>query len=175
MVNGTQQEQTMSITSEAVRQAWETASNVDEACINLERMMEADHELHRAIMLPHVKSAVRTLVNGSKNSDRKMIWDRSLPNKAWQRPVAPDNRVAALAQINSMTILDMRLRSGKRLADATISDVVSERDYYSEMANHMGDKATFFAKVADRMEQLKKNTVAEAFNVNDLEAIRVAA
>ena len=177
----------MSITSEAVRAAWENSSNIDEACASLEMMMDADQELHRAVMLPHVKSAIRSLVNGSKNSDRKTIWDRSAKRSekqvekqvekqaAWQRPFAPDSRVRALAEVNSLTILDMRLRSGKRLADATVGDVISERDYYSEMANHMGEKANFFAKVVERMEKSKKNTVAEAFKLSDLEAIRVAA
>lgn len=169
----------MSITSEAVRAAWENSSNIDEACANLEVMMDADHELHRAVMLPHVKSAIRSLVNDSKNSERKTIWDRSaklaVKQAEWRRPLAPDSRVRALAEVNSLTILDMRLRSGKRLADATVGDVISERDYYSEMADHMGEKANFFAKVVERMEKSKKNTVAEAFKLSDLEAIRVAA
>lgn len=165
----------MSLVSDAVREAWENASSVDDACANLERMIETDHEIYRAVMQPHVSQAIRSLINGSKISERKSIWDRSMPNKAWQRPTAPDSRVEVLARINTLTILDMRLRSGKRLADATFKDVANERDYYASVAEHMTEKANFFAKVAERLDATNTKTVAEAFNINDLEAIRVAA
>ena len=165
----------MGIVSEAVKEAWEDAASVNDACANLERMILADSELYRAVMQPHVNQAIRALINGSKVSERKTIWDKSMPNKAWQRPTAPDSRVDVLARINTLTILDMRLRSGKRLADATFKDVADERDYYASVAEHMSEKASFFAKVAERLDENNNKTVADAFDVNDLEAIRVAA
>jgi hypothetical protein len=156
---------------EAIEAAWDGADSVKQACENMLRMMENDRALYRAVMHPHEWSVVNGLIGDAKRGQRKNIWNKTVAN--WQRPVAPDERAKVLAQINSLTIMDMRLRSGKRLGDAMKEEVVDERDYYSKMSDHMADKARFFGIVAEKMTE--KQTVAEAFKPDDLEAVRVAA
>lgn len=157
--------------SEAIKEAWDNADSVDQACDNLKKMMDADRDLHNAVINPHVDEIIRGLINKSKQSDRRHIWSRTTTD--WQRPTSPDERAKVLAKINTATIMDMRLRSGKRLADAMKDEVANERDYYSHMSEHMGDKARFFGIIADKMKDGK--TVAQVFKTQDLEAMRVAA
>lgn len=156
---------------EAVYQAWENANDENQACENLLRMMKDDRRLYRAVMQPHEAYVARGLIGDAKRGQRRAIWDKSVTT--WTRPVGPDERAKVLAQINSLTIMDMRLRSGKRLGDAVRTEVEGERDYYSKMSDHMADKARFFGIVAEKMTD--KQTVAEAFKPDDLEAVRVAA
>lgn len=156
---------------DAIRDAWDGAETVDQACDNLKRMMEADKALYRAVMQPHIDGVVRSIIGDEKRQERRKIWSKT--TKDWSRPVQPDNRASVLAQINRMSIMDMRLRSGKRLADAMKAEIVSERNYYSAMADHMGDKARFFGIIADKMKDGK--TVSQVFKTNDLEALRDAA
>jgi hypothetical protein len=156
---------------EAIRDAWSDAETADQACHNLKRMMEADKTLYRAVMQPHVDGVVRSIIGEEKRQERRKIWSKTM--KDWSRPVQPDERASVLAQINSMSIMDMRLRSGKRLADAMKAEVVSEKEYYAHMSDHMGDKARFFGIIADKMKDGK--TVSQVFKPNDLEALRDAA
>jgi hypothetical protein len=158
--------------SEAVRLAWEDAEDMAEAVRNFTRMMEADGELYSEVVTPHIPGIVRGIIGDAKRSERKGIWDRK-PAAVFVRPAAPDQRAAVLARINSMTILDMRLRSGKRLGDAEYEDVVSERDYYAAMSDHMSEKSRFFARIAENMKA--DMTVAESLKVDQIEAFRVAA
>jgi hypothetical protein len=156
---------------DAIRDAWDGAENVDQACSNLIRMMDADKTLYRAVMQPHVNQVVRSIIGEEKRQERRRIWSKT--TKDWSRPVQPDERASVLAQINSMSIMDMRLRSGKRLADAMKAEVVSEKEYYAHMSEHMGDKARFLGIIAEKMKDGK--TVAQVFKTQDLEAMRVAA
>lgn len=156
---------------DAVKQAWEGADSVDGACDNLKAMMEANRTLYNSVMQPHIDTAVRDLIGSDKRQERRQIWSKQVAK--WSRPVAPDERAKVLARINTMTIMDMRLRSGKRLGDAMKNEVADERDYYSKMSDHMADKARFFGVIAEKMK--KDQTVSQAFKPQDLEAVRVAA
>lgn len=155
----------------AVSQAWENANDENQACENLLRMMKDDQSLYRAVMQPHEAYVVRGLIGDAKRGQRRDIWNKSVAT--WTRPIAPDERAKVLARINTLTIMDMRLRSGKRLGDAVRAEVEGERDYYSKMSDHMADKARFFGVIADKMK--KNQTVSQAFKPQDLEAVRVAA
>lgn len=156
---------------EAVSQAWGNANDENQACENLLRMMKDDRSLYRAVMQPHEAEVVRGLIGDAKRGQRRQIWSKSVAT--WTRPIAPDERAKVLARINTLTIMDMRLRSGKRLGDAVRAEVEGERDYYSKMSDHMADKARFFGVIADKMK--KNQTVSQAFKPQDLEAVRVAA
>jgi len=168
----TQAETNMQV-SEAVKLAWEGADDMDDAIRVFSQIMETDRELYNEVVTPNIPGIIRSIIGEAKRTERRTIWGKRPPADAFVRPAAPDQRAAVLARINSMTILDMRLRSGKRLGDAEYQDVVSERDYYAAMSDHMGEKARFFARIAENMKA--DMTVSESLGADQIEAFRVAA
>ena len=148
----------------AIKKAWEGAKSNDEAATALLSMAKGDNELMSDLMEPHLDRIVREAVGEYKRDVRGYIWTR---------PVAPDNRVAALARANALSLFDLRLPSGLRLGDATAKDVAEARDYYASEASKMAAKAGFFGALVEVMKGGK--TVQEQFDATDLEKLRYAA
>lgn len=148
----------------AIARAWATAQDNATAAENLLRMMQADDELYREVVAPFERQAAMLAVQRKKLQQRGYVWNR---------PTAPDERVAALARTTALSLLDIRLTSGKRLGDATVQDVRREAEFYEARAREHGAKALFYTRIAERMKGRK--TVAQVWSAAELEDIRDAA
>lgn len=147
----------------AIAQAWEGAQTNAEATERLVQMMQRDPDLYREIVAPFERDAAALAVQRSKIDTRSYIWTR---------PSAPDNRVAALARTNAVTLLDMRLPSGVRLGDATRDMVAEAATYYREAEAQMRGKAAFFEAVLGRVKGRK--CVSECLSAEELQELRDA-
>lgn len=149
--------------AEAIREAWSAAQSNEEATERLLAIMRQDPAVYSLAMAPHEHNVAASLVSRQKIERRHYIWTR---------PAAPDNRVSALSRVNAVSLLDMRLPSGKRLGDATRDEVEDAAQDYTARAKFNSDKAGFFTAVARKMKP--KQTVAAAWTAAELEEIRNA-
>lgn len=147
----------------AIAQAWEGASTNDEAAERLLEQMNRDPKLYREIVAPFEGEAARLAIQRSKRAERRVIWNR---------PSAPDKRVHALAQTNALTLLDMRLPSGKRLGDADADETREAAEHYRQAEAHMRSKAVFLEAVSAKVKGRK--CVAECLSAEELERLRDA-
>lgn len=155
-------ENVTSIRQKAIKAAWEGCETNAEAAEALRAMMETDQDVYDAIVGPILKSAAETAVAEYKVERRSYHW---------QRPVAPDNRVALLARANRASILDeWRLHSGKTLGDATADDIRSELALYREAERQAASKAKFFTAILGKIHEGK--TVRQSMTALDVDEMR---
>lgn len=145
----------------AIAQAWSLSETNDQAADALRAMMADDPQLYREIVAPFEAQAAMLAVQRQKIARRHHIWTR---------PAAVDDRVALLARTNAVTLLDMRLPSGKRLGDAVVDDIREAEAVYSAQAKFAGDKVRFFAAVAQKMTGRK--TVSQVWTAAELEELK---
>lgn len=150
--------------SDAISTAWEGSEDNATAAAKLRAAMAKDPALYREIMEPWEERAALEAVRAKKLARRTYLWNR---------PAAPDGRVTALARTNAVSLLDMRLTTGKRLGDAMLAEVKAEAEFYAARARQHGAKAAFFERIAAKMKGRK--TVAQIWDVADLEEIKNAA
>jgi hypothetical protein len=120
--------------------------------------------LEAAMLEPYRAGAARDLVRGVVRDTRQDIW---------RRPVSPDQRVIALARINSTALLDFRLPGGQRLATAGRGEVAAAAAFYIRQAADMGWKGHWLERIAAALPEGR--TVAQAFGEAELAAMREAA
>jgi hypothetical protein len=147
----------------AISQAWEGAQDNADAAQRLLDMMQADPDLYREVVAPFERDAASLAVQRQKIAQRSYIWTR---------PTGPDNRVAALARTNAVSLLDMRLPSGVRLGDATAAEVAEAAQWYRDAETQMRGKAVFFEAIASRVKGRKR--VGECLSAAELEHIKNA-
>lgn len=145
----------------AVRMAWHGADSTEEAADRLLAHMRDDAALYNILMAPHERRIVMEAVGSYRRRERATIWHHD---------PRPDQRVAALARVNTQSLLDMRLPSGRRLGDATHDDVVAAAEDYKARAGWNMEKSRFFAKVAKRTPQGKR--VGDVLSAADLAKLR---
>lgn len=149
--------------ADAIEAAWDGADTNEQAATNLLDAMHRDPALYALAMSPVEREVAMRLTGEHKRERRHYIWSR---------PSQPDNRVAALARSNAVTLLDMRLPSGKRLGDATRDEVMEAAASYRAAKEYHASKEAFFAAVADKVKAGKR--VADVLTAAELEAIRNA-
>ena len=98
---------------------------------------------------------------------------RDARKDVWRRPAGPDQRVVALARINSTALLDFRLPSGQRLATAGRDEVGAAAGFYLRQAADMGWKGRWLERIGAALPEGR--TVAQAFGEADLAAMQEAA
>ena len=136
-----------------------TSDTREEAAAALLRRVRGDAALWAALMEPHEKMAADAAVRGMVHEQRRRIW---------ARPVEPDARVAALANMHA-TLMDFRLPSGLRLRDATAADCMDGATFYARQAGDMAWKARWLSAVA---EACGDGVVADAMDERALAALR---
>jgi hypothetical protein len=151
------------ILADAIASAWDGADSNEQAAANLLAAMKRDTALYAAAMHPVEREIAQRLVGQHKRAARNYIWSR---------PSQPDNRVAALARSNAVTLLDMRLPSGKRLGEATRAEVMEAAAEYRAAKEYHASKERFFNAVADKVADGKR--VADVLTAADLEAMKDA-
>lgn len=147
----------------AIAEAWAQAESNEQARDRLLAIMQDDPEVLALATEPHLPGIAAQLTARHKIARRAYLWSR---------PSAPDARVSAMARINAVSLLDMRLPSGKRLGDATGAEVAEAADYYAEAARRHNDKARFFRAVVSRVGA--KKTVGDVLTDAELEEIKDA-
>jgi len=147
--------------SDAISDAWDGTDTNEQAADNLLAAMRRDPALYALAMAPVEREVALRLTAEHKRQRRAYIWSR---------PAQPDNRVIALARSNAVTVLDMRLPSGKRLGDARRDDVMDAAQSYNQAAKYHASKGRFFAAVARKLKGTR--CVADVWTAAALEALR---
>jgi hypothetical protein len=145
----------------AVARAWDNAQSNEDACEALLAMMERDPELYRLIMQPNARTTAMARVCAFKRAERAAIW---------HRPSDPDRRVHLLARSNRLSLLDLRLPSGKRLGDATKIEVLEAAQTYDDLAASNESKAVWLKRIAKKMPDT--GAVQDVLNAQELEDLK---
>jgi hypothetical protein len=138
--------------------------SVDAAVDALLAGLAGQPDLEAAMLAPYRAGAARDLVRVVVRDARKDVW---------RRPAGPDQRVVALARINSTALLEFRLPGGQRLAFAGRDEVTAAADFYLRQAADMGWKGRWLERVAAALP--RGRTVAQAFGEADLAAMQEAS
>jgi hypothetical protein len=152
------------ILTQLVRECVAAHNSVEEAVDALLAQLTGRPALEAAMLEPYRAGAARDLVRAVVRDTRQDIW---------RRPVGPDQRVIALARINSTALLDFRLPGGQRLATAGRCEVTAAAAFYIRQAADMGWKGHWLERIAASLPEGR--TVAQAFGEAELAAMRDAA
>ena len=135
--------------------------SVDAAVDALLADVAGQPDLEAAMLAPYRTGAARDLVR---------VVVRGARQDVWRRPAGPDQRVVALARINSTALLDFRLPGGQRLAFAGRDEIAAAAGFYLRQAADMGWKGRWLERIAAALPEGR--TVAQAFSEAALAAMR---
>lgn len=146
---------------DVARECLAEAGSQREAVEMLVARMSVDAALRSEVMTPWEPRAAEALVRAVQTKSRAALW---------LRPVAPDDRIAALRNAAQTMLMDFPLPGGKRLGDATAEDLLAAGGFYSRQAGDMAHKARWLGAVRDRMGDAA--TVASALDEAALRALQ---
>lgn len=176
------------------REAMTATPDLDAAIAALVKQAKADPAVWREMMQPHEAMAARQLLGGIMRANRSAIWNNSIggttadrqakfgpresakvraPAAPFTRPTAPDARVARLVTgMNRVGLLAFPLSSGRKLAEATGSEVAADAAQYAMKSKDMAWKARWLSAIAARVGS---KTVGQVLSEDDLAKMKEAA
>jgi hypothetical protein len=144
------------LVAEAARRALEDADgDVRTAAEMLERAVRMESPLRDALTDPLISGACWQAVSQQHRERRRQIWNTPKPV-----PVATAKQTAEqsarVVQLAAGTLSMFPLPGGKRLSEATRSEVVAASDFYAQRASDAGHKARWLQLVAQSIPDGKK-------------------
>lgn len=136
------------LVAEAARRALEDADgDVRTAAEMLERAVRMESPLRDALTDPLISGACWQAVSQQHRERRRQVWNSPKPvPTATAKQTA--EQTARVVQLAAGTLSMFPLPGGKRLAEATRSEVVAAADFYAQRSTDAGHKARWLQLVA---------------------------
>jgi len=151
--------------STAAREALEKAGgDTHNAAVILQETVSKRGGLYKALMDPLLTQACRDAIGLVVRTHRKSVWKHRTDSS---------ERVVALAAGNLLSLMDFPLPGGKRLGDASRSEVSTAAEFYDRQAKDMAHKGRWLALIAQSVTD--EQTVGQALDENRLSELQTEA